>query len=321
MTRDMKAGSPGKRKGAGVRARNLGKAIWKNRAIYLILLPGIIWYVVFAYVPLGGLSLAFKTYNAKLGIWGSPWAGLVNFQNLFRDPSFWNSVSRTLWINVGRLLICFPAPILISLMLNELRVGRYKKILQSVFTFPHFLSWVIVSSILTNVLSLEGILNGAIGAMGGTPISFLGSETMFQPMLYLTDIWKGSGYSAIIYLAAISGIEMEQYEASEIDGASRMQRLIYITVPNILPTIVIMFILTAGNLMSAGFDQIFNIQNAATKGVAEVLDMYIYRITFQSATDFSFSTAVSLFRSVVNMVLLLIADRGSKLMGGNGLFG
>lgn len=301
--------------------KELGKAIWKNRAIYIILLPGIIWYVVFAYVPMGGLSLAFKTYNAKLGIFGSPWAGFTNFEAVFRDPSFWNAITRTLFINAGRLLFCFPAPILIALMLNELRMRKYKKVLQSIFTFPHFLSWIIVSSILTNVLSFDGIVNSVITMFGGQTISFLGNEAIFQPMLYLTDIWKASGYSAIIYLAAISGIEMDQFEAAEIDGASRMQRLIHITLPNIMPTIIVMFILTTGNMMSAGFDQVFNISNAATKGVAEILDMYIYRVTFQSATDFSFSTAVSLFRSVINMVLLVIADRGSRLMGGNGLFG
>lgn len=303
------------------RLKRLGAALWKHRATYLLLLPGLVWYVIFAYVPMGGLSLAFKTYNAKLGIWASPWAGLQNYEYVFRDPSFWASIWTTLSINLGRLLICFPAPILLSLMLNELRAGKYRKILQSVYTFPHFLSWIIVSSILTNVLAFDGLVNSVITALGGQTINFLGSEAMFQPMLYVTDIWKTAGYSAIIYLAAISGIDVDQYEAAEIDGASRWQRMWRVTLPNILPTILIMFILTTGNLMSAGFDQIFNISNSATKSVAETLDMYIYRITFQSATDFSFSTAVSLFRSLINMALLVVADRGSRLMGGNGLFG
>lgn len=301
--------------------KRLLSSIWKNRAVYLLLLPGLAWYVIFAYVPMGGLSLAFKTYNAKIGILGSPWAGLQNYKYVFRDPTFWASIWRTLQINLGRLLFCFPAPILISLMLNEFRAGKYKKVLQSVFTFPHFLSWIIVSSILTNILAFDGLVNSAIGLFGGETVSFLGSEQLFQPMLYITDIWKSAGYSAIIYLAAISGIDMDQYEAAEIDGAGRMQRMWHITLPNIMPTVIIMFILMTGNLMSAGFDQVFNISNSATKNVAEILDMYIYRVTFQSATDFSFSAAVSLFRSVINMVLLVIADRGSRLMGGNGLFG
>ena len=152
-------------------------------------------------------------------------------------------------------------------------------------------------------------------------MNVLGSESAFQPMLYITDIWKSAGYSSIIYLSAISGIDQDQYEAAEVDGASRWQRLIHVTLPNILPTVSIMFILTCGNLMTAGFDQIFNMQNAATKNVAEVLDMYIYRVTFQGSVDFGFSTAVALFRSVLNMVLLVVANKGSKMMGGSGLFG
>lgn len=301
--------------------RRLASSIWRNRAVYLLLLPGILWYLVFSYVPMAGLSLAFKSYNAKLGIWASPWVGLRNYEYVFRDSAFWSSIIKTLQINLGRLLFCFPAPILISLMLNELRMKRYAKIMQSIFTFPHFLSWIIVSSVLTNVLSFDGLVNGAITSLGGETVNFLGSEQLFQPMLYITDIWKTSGYSAIIYLAAISGIDIDQYEAAEIDGSTRLQRIWHITLPNIMPTIIIMFILTTGNLMSAGFDQVFNISNSATRNVSEILDMYIYRITFQSATDFSFSTAVSLFRSLINMILLVIADRGSRLMGGNGLFG
>ena len=186
---------------------------------------------------------------------------------------------------------------------------------------PNFLSWVIVASIMTNLLSVDGLVNNLILACGGSTINFLGSEKLFQPMLYITDIWKGAGYSSIIYLSAISGIDQDQYEAAEIDGATRWQRTWHVTLPNILPTISVLFIMTTGNIMTAGFDQIFNISNAATKNVAEVLDMYIYRITFKGSVDFGFSTAVSLFRSVINMVLLVIANKGSKMMGGTGLFG
>ena len=164
-------------------------------------------------------------------------------------------------------------------------------------------------------------MNSILRAIGLSSVNFLGSESLFQPMLYITDIWKSSGWSMIVYLAAISGIDQDQYEAAELDGASHFQKLIHITLPNLMPTIIIMFILATGNLMSAGFDQIFNLSNAATKNVAETLDMYIYRITFQSAPNYGLSTAISLMRSVVNMVLLLLADRGAKLMGGNGLFG
>lgn len=301
--------------------KNLGKEMWKNKAIYALLIPGLIWYLIFCYIPMGGLSLAFKTYKANLGIWASPWAGFDNYVHVFRDPAFWAAIRRTLIINAGRLLITFPFPILLSLMINELRVGKYKKVMQSVFTFPHFLSWVIVASIMTNVLSYDGLVNSILGVLGFETVNILGNSKLFQPLLYITDIWKASGWSAIVYMAAISGIDVEQYEAAEIDGATRLQRVFHITLPSIMPTIVVMFILATGNIMTAGFDQVFNLSNAAVKAVSETLDMYIYRVTFQSVTDFSFSMAVSLFKSVINMVLLLLADRGAKLMGGTGLFG
>ena len=294
----------------------------KHWQIYVLLIAPLLWYALFAYYPLAGLQLAFKVYKAKRGIWGSPWADPLwqNYTALFRDAFFWRSVRRTLIINFGRLFIVFPFPIILALALNELRLGKSKKIMQTVFTFPHFLSWVIVVAIMRNLLSVDGLVNVALKAAGHDAINFLGSESLFQPMLYITDIWKGAGYSSIIYLSAISGIDQDQYEAAEVDGASRWQRLIHITLPNIMGTVSVMFILATGNLMTNGFDQIFNLSNAATKNVAEVLDMYIYRITFQASADFGFSTAVSLFRSIINMILLVTADRVSKRLGGSGLF-
>jgi putative aldouronate transport system permease protein len=305
----------------GFKWRVIARDVWKNRVIYTLLIPGIIWYIVFAYLPMGGLSLAFKTFKANLGIWQSPWAGFQNYEFVFRDAAFWRAVWKTIYINLGRLLFQFPAPIILALLLNEFKMRRYKRVLQTVFTFPHFFSWIIVASVVTNVLAIDGMVNQAVTVLGGKPVSFLGNRALFVPLLYLTDIWKFAGYGSIIYLAAISGIDLEQYEAAEIDGAGRFQRLLHITLPNIMPTIVVMFILTTGNLMTLGFDQIFNLSNAATKDVAEVLDMYIYRITFQSAADFSFSTAVSLFRSIINMALLLTANKLAKMAGGNGLIG
>lgn len=312
-------GKPGNphRETWGKRTLKAARAQWQ---IYLIILLPIVWYVIFAYVPMAGLQLAFKNYMPRRGIWGSPLVGMKNFQNVFIDPSFLRSVGRTLSINLLRLVFVFPVPIILALLLNEMRAKRYKSVLQTVMTFPNFLSWVIVSSILTNVLSADGLVNSGLAALGVSKVNFLGSEQLFQPMLYITDIWKSSGWSMIVYLAAISGIDQDQYEASEIDGANHWQKLVHITIPNLMPTIIVMFILATGNLMSAGFDQIFNLSNSATKNVAEILDMYIYRITFQSAPDYGLSTAISLMRSVVNMVLLLLADRGAKLMGGSGLF-
>nr|WP_216671628.1 ABC transporter permease subunit [Saccharibacillus qingshengii] len=287
---------------------------------YTLLIPGLIWLILFSYLPMGGLSLAFKHYRASDGIWGSEWTGLENFMYVFRDPAFIDAVWRTLYVNIIKLFITFPFPILLALLLNELRMRRYKKVLQTAFTFPHFLSWIIVSGIIINVLAYDGFVNSLLALLGLPTINFLGSEQNFYPMIILTDIWKSTGWGAIVFLAAISGIDQEQYEAAQIDGATRMQQMFRVTLPNIMPTVTIMFILSVGGLMSSGFDQIFNLANAATQNVSQVLDVYIYRITFQSSTDFGFSTAVSLFRSLVNMILLLLADRAAKWMGGDGLF-
>lgn len=297
-----------------------GRSIVKNRGKYLLVLPGFVWYIIFAYIPIFGLSLAFKTYIAKLGLFGSPWIGMANFENVFADPAFMQSIFTTLKINAGRLLFVFPFPIFLALAINEVRLGRSKKIMQSIFTFPHFLSWVIVASIMISVLGQRGMVNSSMGAIFGTkPIGFLGTPSLFLPIVYLTDIWKSAGWSAIIYMAAISGIDTEQYEAAEIDGSSRLQRMWYITLPGIKPTILVLFILAVGYLMSGGFDQIFNLSNPATIKVAETLDMYIYRITFRGSVDFSYSSAVAIFRSTINLLLLFSADRLIKRVGGSGL--
>jgi putative aldouronate transport system permease protein len=297
------------------------QSIWKNRAIYALLAPGLLWYVIFAYGPMYGLTLAFKTYRASLGIWGSHWVGLENFKYVFRDPAFLESVWRTLYINLGRFVFQFPVPIILALLLNELRLPRLKKGLQTLLTFPHFLSWVVVASILVNILAYDGIVNKILNSMGRDDYKFLGNPAIFQPMLYITEIWKSAGWGAIIYLAAIAGISTEQYEAAQIDGANRYYQVFHITLPNIMSTIIVMAILFVGGIMTMGFDQIFNLSNPGVKRVAETIDMYIYRITFQSAADFSFSMAVSLFRSLVNLILLLLVDRAARLAGGDGLLG
>lgn len=304
-----------------VKKRNLWKEIFKNKEIYLLALPAVIWYIVFSYMPMGGLTLAFKSFKAKLGIWGSPWVGWTHFESLFQDPAFARSVGITLWINLVELLLCFPAPILLALMLNELRLGRYKKILQTVFTFPHFLSWVIIGSIVKNLFSIDGVINGLMAGLGMDKVSFLGNKDFFRPLLYCSEIWKEAGWSSIIYLAAISGVDPELYEVAEIDGATRLQRIIHITLPGVVPTIAIMLVLQMGGIMGGHFDQIYNLQNDVIASAAETLNMYIYRITFQRTPNYGFSTAVSLFCSVINMLLLLFTNKQAERFGGVGLMG
>ncbi|MFV0518750.1 MAG: ABC transporter permease [Lachnospirales bacterium] len=299
---------------------DLSKEIWKYKMVYTLLLPGLIWMVIFAFIPMGGLILAFKDFNAKLGILGSPWAGFENFEYLFRDSAFWASIWKTIYINLSKMIISFPVPIILALMFNEIRLKRYPKVAQTIYTFPNFLSWIVVSGIIINLLSQSGLVNSVLVLLGFEKINFMGSEGWFLPILILSDIWKTAGWTAIIYIAAIAGIDQEQYEAASVDGASRLYMMYKITLPNIMPTVMVMFILAAGSMVSSSFDQVFNLSNPATKDAAEVLDMYIYRVTFSSSTDFSFSAAVSLFRSILNMCFLLLANKGAILLGGSGLF-
>lgn len=309
-----------KKRTSQVQKKSLGKRMLLNWQVYLLLLPGLIWYTIFCYIPIGGLSLAFKDYKANLGIWGSPWVGLANYDFVMRDPDFFQALGNTIVISLSRLVFQFPVPIILALLINEIRSTRYRKVLQTVFTFPHFLSWVIIASIMLNLLGNSGSVNSLIKLFGGEPVNFLGDETLFRPMLYISENWKSAGWSAIIYMAAIAGIDTEQYEAATIDGAGRFHKMIYITLPSIKATIVVMFILAVGGIMNAGFDQIFNLSNAAVRDVSDILDTYIYRITFQSSADFSFSTAIALFKSIINFIFLISCDRISKLVGETGLF-
>ncbi|MEG0692901.1 MAG: ABC transporter permease subunit [Oscillospiraceae bacterium] len=300
----------------------LWKEILKNKYIYLILIPGLIYYVIFAYGPMYGLIIAFKDYQIREGILGSPWNGLDNFRRIFKDYEFYIALKNTLVISFSRIIIQFPVPIILALFLNELKEGIYKKTLQTVLTFPNFLSWVVVSSILINLLSNAGAVNSLIALFGFERQNFLADSDLFRPLLYVTEIWKSAGWGSIIYLAAISAISPELYEAATIDGANKIQKMIFITWPSILPTVVVMLILSVGGVMNAGFDQIFNMQNPAVREVSDILDTYIYRITFGTGTDFGFSTGVGLFKSVVNFILLISFDKISRIISGhsNGIF-
>lgn len=302
--------------------KRLWREILKNRYIYLILLPGMAYYLIFAYGPMYGLTIAFKDFQIRAGILGSPWNGIDNFVRIFRDNEFYLALKNTLIISFSRILFQFPVPIILALLLNELNKGPFKKTLQTVLTFPNFLSWVVVSSILINLLSNGGAVNNLLAMMGFARKDFLADVRIFRPLLYLSEIWKSAGWGSIIYLAAISAISPELYEAATIDGAGKFQKMIAITWPSIRPTAVVMLILAVGGVMNAGFDQIFNLQNPAVRPVSDILDTYIYRITFGTGTDFGFSTGVGLFKSVINFILLFSFDKISRVISGqsNGIF-
>lgn len=299
----------------------LGRSMWEARFLYLLLIPGILYFAVFHYGPMSGLMLAFKKFNARLGVWGSEWVGLKNFQRIFATPAAISAIRNTFEINISRLIFQFPVPILLALLLNEMRGTRLKRIYQTVYTFPHFLSWIVVSSILLDFMSNGGAINTVISSLGGSRINFLSDNSIFRPILYFTHNWKEMGWNAIIYMAAIAGIDPSLYEAATVDGATKLRQVWHITLPGIKQTIITLFILEVGRTMNAGFEQIFYMQNAAVKPVSEILDTYIYTITFQSTPSYGFSTAVGMFKAVINLAMLLIANRVVKSLNGSGMFG
>ncbi len=301
--------------------QSLGTRIWKSRFIYLFLLPGIVYYLLFCYKPMAGLVLAFKKYNAGLGIWSSPWVGLAHFRRLFITPMAKKAIVNTLRISFFRLLIEFPVPILLSLMLNEMPGRKAKRLYQTVCTFPHFLSWIIIARILQDLFETNGVVNLLMtGLNNGNPIRFLSTPSLFTGLIYFTSIWKEAGWSAIIYIAAIAGISPDLYEAATIDGAGRLKSIWHITLPGIRSTIIILLIMSIGHMMNAGFDQIFNMRNPTVKGSVDIIDTYVYDITFDSVPDYGFSTAVGMFKSVINCILLVSANTITHRITGEGLF-
>lgn len=296
------------------------KEIIKNRYLYLLILPAILFYAIFAYAPMYGILLAFKSYNAKLGILGSPWVGFDKFEMLFSNSYFWHVLFNTIKISFLRILVEIPMPVILAVMFSELNARRTKKVLQTIYTLPHFLSWVIVSGIIINILDYNGMINSFLGLIGVDKQVFLGNKALFIPILLASSVWKGAGWTSLIYMAAISGINPEIYEAAELDGITRLKKIWYITLPSISTTIVMMLTLSAGSVLNAGFDQIFNLTNPVVREVGDILDTYIYRITFQSMPDYSFSTAVGLFKSVVNFTILFVVDSVSRRFANVGVF-
>ncbi|MEG6613541.1 ABC transporter permease subunit [Pseudoclostridium thermosuccinogenes] len=306
-------------KTAGKR-RSLFREILLNKYIYLLLLPGVAFYIIFSYIPMYGVTLAFKQFIIKKGILGSPWVGFRNFEYILGEPEFWKVFKNTLIISFGRIITGFPVPIIFAILFNELREGAYKKGLQTVYTFPHFLSWVIIAGIVRNLFSNDGAINNLLFLLGAEKYNFLASNNLFRPLLFITDIWKEAGWSSIIYLATIAGISPELYEAASIDGANRFQRIIHITWPELRSTVVLLLILAVGNCMNAGFDQVYNLYNPLVYDSGDIIDTYVFRITFLTNPDFGVSTAVGLFKSFINMFLLIAADRFLKLIGERGIY-
>ena len=293
----------------------------RDKYLYLLILPGILVVFVFSYMPMYGIILAFKDYKIKSGIMFSPWCGMENFTRFFGRSIAGSVIGNTLFIGVTQLLITFPIPIILALLLNELKSTRYRKVVQTIIYLPHFVSWVIMYSLLFSLFSItSGLVNKLLISLGMSSINLLSNPGMFYPMLYGTSIWKEAGWGTIIYMAAIAGVDQEMYEAAYLDGANRFQQCIHITLPAIAFSVTTMLILNVGSVMGANFDQIMNLRTEATKTtVAQVIDTYVYDMGV-SKGEYDLSTAIGLFQQVVNCILLFASNFIVKKMSGEGFF-
>lgn len=298
------------------------KQIRSDKLLYLLLLPVIAWYLIFAYLPMGGLSLAFKNFRYDMGLWASPWIGFEHFSKMFEDKDFWNALKNTLVFAAGKICILFPMPVILAVLLNEMRANKTKKFFQTVFTFPHFITWVVLAGILINMFGSNGMVNASLSALGFQKISPLSDSSMFRPFIWLSALWKEIGWDSIIYLAAFAGIDPGLYEAASIDGANRFQKMIHISWPGIRGTVAIMFILAVGSLMTNGasFDQVFNLYSEPVYNVADTLDTFVYRSSFSIGTNFGYTTAVGFLKSVINVILITVTNKIVTKTGESGLF-
>ncbi|KQX48414.1 ABC transporter permease [Paenibacillus sp. Root444D2] len=301
-------------------ARSQRAFIQKYWPLYLISIPGLLYFAIFKYIPLFGSSIAFQNYNIFKGISGSPWVGMVHFKRLFTYPEFMIILKNTLYIGMYDLIFAFPVPIILALLLNEIRFNGYKRLLQTVIYMPHFLSWVIVGGIVIGLLSpTTGIVNQVLGWFHIESIYFMGENSYIRSILIGSGIWKDSGWGTIIYLAAIAGIHPDLYEAAEIDGAGRFRQVISITLPSILPTITILLLLHIGHFMDFGFERVFLFLNPLNSENGEILDTYVYRAGLVDR-QYSFTTAIGLFKSLVGLVLIIIGNTVSKKASGESLY-
>ncbi|QGH32677.1 ABC transporter permease subunit [Gracilibacillus salitolerans] len=306
--------------GAKTNRSNLSKSnkksiwlrIWQHRLYYLFMLPGIIWFIIFSYIPMYGLTVAFKDFNFVGGITGSPWAGLKYFKEFFNFYQSWEIIRNTLTISVMKLVIGFPMPIILALLLNEVKVLKFKKAVQTISYLPHFISWVVVVTILQRMLTpYGGPINEILASLGFDKIQFLGNLSYFYQVIILSDVWKTVGFGAIIYLAAISGVDQQLYESAKMDGANRFRQMWHITIPSIRPVMVIMFLLACGSIMTVGYEQLLLLNTPATASVGTVLDVYVIQSGLEQGR-LSYATAVGLFQGIIGVILIVVANSISK---------
>ncbi|OXS53390.1 protein lplB [Cohnella sp. CIP 111063] len=292
----------------------------RDKYLYLLLFPGLFIIFLFKYVPMYGIVIAFKEYNILLGVFDSPWVGFQQFERLFRTPDFMKIFRNTFVISLYKLIFGFPAPIILALLLNELKNGFFKRFTQSVLYLPHFLSWVIFTGIIVAFLNpVDGLVNYVLTSAGMKPINFMIIPDYFRTLLVSTHIYKEMGWGTIIYLAAMSGVNPDLYEAARVDGANKFKQMWHVTLPSIRSVILILMILDLGNILEAGFMQVFLLYNPLVYDVGDIIDTYVYRVGIQSA-NYSLATAAGVFKSVIALVLIYTANKIVRKSGNNGLW-
>lgn len=287
------------------------KNIYQGRYCYLLFLPVLIYFIVFYYFPMYGIIISFQDYSPYTGFFASPWVGLKHFKSFFNGVYFWQIIWNTLYINILNIIWTFPFPIIFALLLNEVRNMKFKKTVQTVSYLPHFISVVVMVGIIYDFLSADGVFNKVLKILGLESVNFLSNPGYFRAIYIGSGLWQEAGWNSIIYIAALSGIDAQLYEAATVDGAGRFRKLISVTIPGIAPTVVITLLLSMGNMLSVGFDKMFLMQNSLNTQVSEVISTYVYKRALISGS-FSFGTAVGLFNTVVNVILIACVNKISK---------
>lgn len=318
---EQQVANPMSKTGKNKRIVKATRKIASQKYLQIMAILGVVWMIIFNYIPMYGLIIAFKEFSIIKSISEAPWVGMAQFKEFLQDDNFMIVLKNTLGISLIKLIIGFPLPILFALMLNELTSLKFKKLVQTISYLPHFLSWVVLGGILTTWLADIGVINDILKGMGliHTRTNFLAEPKNFWSIVILSDIWKELGWSAIIYLAAIAGVSTELYESATIDGANRFQKMWHVTLPSIRPTITILFILAVSGVLNSNFDQILILRNSLNESASNVIDIYVYQLGIQNAR-YSYATAVGLFKAIIAFILLLSANKITKKLDGTSLF-
>lgn len=303
----------------GIRKTSRIKLLNKNKYLYALIALPVVYYIIFHYAPMYGIIVSFKDYNIVKGIMGSPWAGFKWYEKFLADPYFWKVVRNTFLLSLYNIAWGFPFPIIIALLLNEVRNRKFKKAIQSVTYLPHFISTVVVCGMLVSVLSSDGLVNNIIAGLGGERIQFLMYPEYFRTIYIISEVWQKAGWTSIIYLAALTGIDSSILDAATIDGANRMQRIRHVTLPAITPTIATLLIMDLGKMMNLGYEKVLLLYNGSTMETADIIATYVYRRGILQ-NSFSYATAVGLFQTVVGVVLLVMANQISKKLSETSLW-